>query len=133
MKRSLTITALGAAAALSLGLYLLEHEVRELERELDGLNRALLEEQQTIQVLRAEWSYLNQPERLQQLAVYLTEDLGLQGMAPHQVGEIGDLPLPEVPVPLAESGPGGGSGVPVPAHKPMPPLRMIVAEARGEA
>jgi len=59
---------IGLALTLGYGLYHLKHEVKALEDELFRLNRQILAEQQAIHVLRAEWSYINQPQRLQSLS-----------------------------------------------------------------
>jgi len=49
-------------------LYKVKHDVRALERELAELNRALQERRDRLHVLEAEWSLLNEPERLRDLA-----------------------------------------------------------------
>ena len=56
-------------AGMVFGLYHLKAQVEEREKELAGVQRAIEDEREAIQVLRAEWSYLNQPERLRRLAV----------------------------------------------------------------
>jgi hypothetical protein len=55
-------------AGLVFGLYNLKAEVEAQEKELARIQRAIDEEREAIQVLRAEWSYLNQPTRLRRLA-----------------------------------------------------------------
>ena len=55
-------------AGLLFGLYNLKAEVETQEKELARIQRAIDEEREAIQVLRAEWSYLNQPHRLRRLA-----------------------------------------------------------------
>jgi hypothetical protein len=59
--------------ALFVGLYELKAMVEDRERELAQIRRAIADEKETVQILRAEWSYLNQPERLQRLAASLPE------------------------------------------------------------
>ena len=54
-------------AGLVFGLYNLKAQVEEQEKELARIQRAIDEEREAIQVLRAEWSYLNRPERLRRL------------------------------------------------------------------
>lgn len=53
---------------LCTGLFLIKQEVQGLEARLTHLNESILDDQQAIHVLRAEWSYLNQPSRLGDLA-----------------------------------------------------------------
>ncbi|NVK20189.1 MAG: cell division protein FtsL [Methylocystaceae bacterium] len=56
------------ALALSIGVFRITYQVDELEKELHSLNKEILDEQETIHILKAEWSYLNDPARLESLA-----------------------------------------------------------------
>ena len=49
-------------------LYSLEHATRGVEREMARLTADIAKEQEAIKLLRAEWSSLTRPERLQRLA-----------------------------------------------------------------
>ncbi len=71
------------AASLSLTLFVVKYQVQDLEGELVEYNRALTEDRQAIHVLKAEWSYLNQPARLRNLA---ERYLGLAAIETRQVG-----------------------------------------------
>lgn len=51
----------------SLGICTIKYYVKELERETTNLNQQIASEKETIATLKAEWAYLNQPERLHQL------------------------------------------------------------------
>ncbi|MFQ5783287.1 MAG: hypothetical protein ACE5H8_00505 [Alphaproteobacteria bacterium] len=75
---------------VAFGLFQLKHAVQRLEDELAGLNRELLASEENIHVLRAEWSYLNRPERL---AVLAARHLDLEALAPAQIGAVEVLPL----------------------------------------
>lgn len=70
------------AAGVGVGLFLLKHEVQALEEELVRLNRAIRLTQENIHVLRAEWSFLNDPTRLHRLA---EEHLGMTVLKPEQM------------------------------------------------
>lgn len=59
---------LGLAAVAGAVLFETSYEVQEMEEELASLNRQIVHEQEAIQVLRAEWSFLNDPTRLENLA-----------------------------------------------------------------
>jgi hypothetical protein len=48
-------------------MFLIKHEVQVLDAELKQFHRDILNHQETILVLRAEWSYLNQPSRIESL------------------------------------------------------------------
>jgi hypothetical protein len=70
-------------------LFSLEYQVRKLEDELAALDRSIVVESQAIHVLKAEWSYLNDPWRLRRLAERF---LKLSPIKPEQVGSLADLP-----------------------------------------
>ncbi len=81
---------LGLAALLSLGVYAMKFEVERQEARLAELQQTLQHEEETIQVLQAEWSYLNRPDRLRDLA---TRYLKLAPVAAKQLQSINDIPL----------------------------------------
>jgi len=83
------ILSVALAAAAGVGLYHLKHEVMLLEQELAKTNRAILKEQEAIHVLDAEWTYLNDPRRLEALSKRYLE---LAPLAAAQVITLNDLP-----------------------------------------
>jgi hypothetical protein len=93
------------------GLYLIKHKVKHLEEELAGLDRQIHQDQAAIHVLKAEWAYLNQPDRLEDLARRL---LSLETVSADQIVTFADLPPPRLrddggaaPAPGEVSGRGG--------------------------
>lgn len=77
-------------------------EMRAIEREIDALRTALA-------MQRAEWAYLNRPDRLRTLVEMNFTRLGLMPMTVDQFGLIGEIVYPERPhgqVPAALPGPG---------------------------
>jgi len=98
MIRQATLLAILLAAALSVVLFGVKYQVQDLEGELSAIDRDVLNEERAIHVLRAEWSHLNNPERLRQLA---ERHLNLKPVSPRQLGEPKDLS--ELP-PKAENG-----------------------------
>jgi hypothetical protein len=107
------------AGCVGYGLYHLKNEVQALEDELFRVNRTILAEQEAIHVLRAEWSYLNQPARLQALA---SRHLDLGPTKPAQLGTIATLP----PLPRDAGAPPALAAVPAPplpapSHHPAVP------------
>jgi len=68
MIRHTTLLFLLVAGALSVALFSIKYKVQDLEQELASLNKSIYQERQSIHVLKAEWSFLNNPERLGGLA-----------------------------------------------------------------
>lgn len=89
MMRSSDLLWLTVTAAVACGAFLVAYGVRQLEDELDALNREIAATEQAIHVLHAEWSYLNRPERL---AALVKRHLQLQPVAGTQVVGIEALP-----------------------------------------
>lgn len=90
------------AAAIGVGLFFIKHEVKEQEARLAELNREIQRNQEAIHVLKAEWSYLNDPARLRQLS---EKYLGMKPMAPAQVATLDTLPRDDGPAYAAEPAP----------------------------
>ena len=90
MKRSLTRTILWSCFAGFLGavLFLVKHEVKELETRLASVNHDIVRGQEDIHVLNAEWSFLNDPARLRDLA---QRHLGMKQMGPTQLATLNTL------------------------------------------
>lgn len=90
MNRALTILGLAAVVVAGVGLYQLKYAVEGQERLFNQARSDFLEDQKAIRVLKAEWSYLNSPDYLQQLT---RRYLRLGPMAPSQVMHtLDDLP-----------------------------------------
>ena len=80
--RHTTLLFLLIAGAISIVLFSVKYQVQDLEDELGRLNRSITLEGQSIHVLKAEWSLLNNPERLGRLARW---HLGMQPIDPAQL------------------------------------------------
>ena len=68
MKRTIAAICVVAAGSAALGLFHIADRVQRLERELARERQAIAETRESIQVLNAEWSYLNRPARIAELA-----------------------------------------------------------------
>ncbi|HER27062.1 MAG TPA: hypothetical protein ENI69_08130 [Rhodospirillales bacterium] len=68
MIRHTTLLFLLLAGGLSVALFTIKYRVQDLEQELTSLNKSIFQERQSLHVLKAEWSYLNNPQRLRDLA-----------------------------------------------------------------
>ena len=77
-------------------------EVADLQDEIGSLHEALA-------IQRAEWAYLNRPDRLRDLVVLNFDRLGLMPMEPHQFGRATEVVYP--PPPSIADGVAGELGI----------------------
>ena len=84
-------------ALLGVGLFQVKYNVQSKERELRDVRRQIEANLTSIHVLEAEWSYLNDPLRLADLARRHTD---LLPTTPNQIGDIASLPPRPVEQPL---------------------------------
>ena len=89
MTRVAGILFLLAAVSAALFLFHIKQQVRELEEELGIAHRNILRHQEAIQVLRTEWSYLNRPARIAELA---ERHLDMQPLDARQFVGFEDIP-----------------------------------------
>ncbi|MBM7068452.1 cell division protein FtsL [Actibacterium sp. 188UL27-1] len=94
---------LSAAAVMVLAYWAYQENYRTQAslREVSHLQANIANLRETLGILRAEWAYLNRPERLAGLADLNFERLGLVPLEAAQFGEIDQVaypPLPEAPV-----------------------------------
>ncbi len=87
--------------------YATQHQLKEMGRLQDEI--ASLREALTLQ--RAEWAYLNRPERLRNLATANFDRLGLLPLEPAQFGAAAEVTYPVAPA-LPEAGGVGADGLP---------------------
>ncbi|OFW82631.1 MAG: hypothetical protein A2018_07950 [Alphaproteobacteria bacterium GWF2_58_20] len=93
MIRRLSFLVWFLAIALLAGTqYHVSYRVQSLGRELRQIKAETLSVEENIRILEAEWAYVNNPDRLRELAgKYLT----LAPLKGHQIVHFGDIPLSE--------------------------------------
>jgi hypothetical protein len=99
------LTILTALAVIGLGYWAYHQTIltQQALREVDRLQRAIGAEHESLSVLRAEWAYLNRPDRLRELADFNFDRLGLMPLAPEQFGDVIEIPYPlPAPDPAAQ-------------------------------
>ena len=82
---TLVLVTLGTASTL----YNLEHTTRAQERSIAKANAEMVDNAEAIKLLKAEWSSLTRPERIQQLA---EQHLGMKRLEPDQIVSTAELP-----------------------------------------
>ena len=147
MRWQITIIVLSLVLAISLGLYRLESQVQQLERDLAEATAQLEDNRRNSRILAAEWSFLSQPGRVQALA---RRHLALRPLAPLQVGSLAALPMKSKSQGVDGAGPGkavkgeaaGGrdreqrNQPPLPGWKPAKPRRgerIVLASTEGQS
>jgi hypothetical protein len=116
-------------------LFVVKYEVKDLEHRLAGLNSEIHRNQETIHILRAEWSYLNDPVRLRTLS---EKHLGMKPITPTQVATLDTLPkdgIPATGVVYAAVSPARMSLPPAAAQAPKPaphavPVKLAESPAK---
>lgn len=110
------LTALGVIG-LAFWAYRETHRTQQAMAELRGLRAEIASLREAISVQRAEWAYLNRPDRLRMLAELNYDRLRLMPMTPEQFGGIEEVayppPLPLLPMlvdPVETFGPGATAG-----------------------
>ncbi|MFZ1813885.1 MAG: hypothetical protein WBO55_15210 [Rhizobiaceae bacterium] len=105
MFRTLDLVMIAALVATAGWTFKVKHDTRIAQEELTALQNRLRLEQEAIDILRADWSLLTSPERLQMLSERFKGELGLEEVAPSSIGSIGEVPTRDS-LPL----PGEGTG-----------------------
>lgn len=123
MIRFVSVAGVALLALICFELYNGVSRAKVQERELAALKAQVVSEHEAIRVLKAEWSYLNQPERLQTLA---REHLPLAPTGASQIVVLASLPLKSAPAgsPVVEASELPAKIVPSapkPRFKPEPP------------
>ena len=77
-------------ALVGAGMFTLKYEVKQLETELVEINREIKSDSQSIHVLKAEWSHLNNPGRIRRLT---QKHIAMQPLHAEQIINYSDLPF----------------------------------------
>ena len=87
------LTFLAAIVVVALGYWAYHQNIQTQQaiREIERLQRAIVEERERLGVLRAEWAYLNRPDRLRELVDLNFERLQLLPMTPEQFADMDEV------------------------------------------
>lgn len=105
MMRMINLLAIMAVILTSFALYRVKNDARDEAAAIASLRHEIGKEQAAIDVLKAEWSHLNQPARLQDLASRYLD------LKPIDVNQI--VTFQELPQRPRESNPYGAQAMPL--------------------
>lgn len=98
MFRTTDIVLIAAMVSAAAFTYTTKHGAEAELAKLRRLEATIRFEEETIDVLKADWSLLTQPGRLQRLAETYSSELGLVPVEAHQIADIHELPARPVEI-----------------------------------
>jgi hypothetical protein len=111
MLKTLDMVLVALMISAAAWTFKVKYEAEALESAVVAIDRQAQLERETISLLEADWSLLNQPDRLQRLAEAFKADLSLEPLKPEQIVEPDELPIKPVNlVPNATATLGGYAG-----------------------
>ena len=121
MIRLTTLIWLALASLAGVGLFQVKYRVQSLEKDLGQINRQILQDQDAIHVLGAEWSLLNEPARIADMS---RRHLELTPFTAAQLARFSDLPERIARPPATPGDPSaiGPAAAPSPAPAASPPM-----------
>ena len=104
MLKTVDFVIIGLMAAAAVLTFHIKYRAEARLSEIRHLEAEIRLEEDTIDLLNADWSLLIQPGRLQELVERHREDLGLEIMEPHQMVRPEELParVRDLPEPVRE-------------------------------
>ena len=94
MRSVLFVLTACAVIALAFWAYRENYRTQQALNLSEQLQAEIRDKRARLSVLRAEWAYLNRPDRLRDLADLNFDSLGLMPMAPAQFGRIDQVAFP---------------------------------------
>jgi hypothetical protein len=104
MIRWLQVISVVAAAGAAVFVFQIKYRAEAVAEQAAELQRTLDQENETVSLLKAEWSLLIQPARVQELVERHAQRLGLAPLDPAQITKLENLPMrPKGPEPDDEA------------------------------
>lgn len=99
MRPLLAVLTVLSVMALGYWAYMENFRTHQALRDLDRVNRDIARQEERLAMLRAEWAYLNRPDRLRELVEINFDSLPLMSMVPEHFGEIEQVAYPPLRLP----------------------------------
>jgi hypothetical protein len=99
MRPVLYVLSFLALIALGFWAYRENYATQAALKEVETLQRQIVGLREGLSVQRAEWAYLNRPDRLRELATANYDRLGLLPMEPGQFGTAAQVAYPQAQLP----------------------------------
>ncbi len=116
MLRTLDIVMIGALIAGAGWTFKVKHDAEQAVARVETLETRIRLEREAIEILKADWSLLTSPERLEALIERYKDELMLDHAQPRQIVTFDKIPekqpeiLPPLDGPIDGGGEAGGSG-----------------------
>lgn len=104
MKTFLLLISALSVIGLAFWAYRENYETQSAIGRSEQLQRRIVDARAELGMLRAEWAYLNRPDRLRRLTELNFGDLQLQPLDPLQFGKITQVRYPRRPAPAPSGG-----------------------------
>ncbi|MQW85833.1 cell division protein FtsL [Sinorhizobium saheli] len=111
MLRTLDIVLIVIMTAAATVTYTIKHRAENKREEVRRLDAAIKLEEDTIDLLKADWALLTQPNRLERLVAAFAADLQLAPTPPTQLARPEELPMLKADLPPPEEDKKAKDGV----------------------
>ncbi|HEX9859157.1 MAG TPA: cell division protein FtsL [Paracoccaceae bacterium] len=100
MRPLLYIVTFLAVMGLAFWAYRENYATQQALKDVTRLQAEIADLREALSIQRAEWAYLNRPDRLRELATINFDRLGLLPLEPEQFGQAGQVAYPAPDLPL---------------------------------
>lgn len=94
MRIVVALSAIVLVVVAATWVYRVNYQTQAALDRVAALRAEILERREALAVLRAEWAYVNRPDRLRALAAPHAEALGLAPLSPEQFADVSRIPFP---------------------------------------